>query len=86
MRAKGRVMRVMRAVRAKGRVMRAKGRAMRAKGRVMRVMRATVQMLRNFIWYICIRLRTGTRARNKMNKIALINSYNDCTIRHQDVF
>jgi len=41
--------------------LRAKKRAMRAM-RVMRAMRATVQMLRIFICYIYIRMRTRTRA------------------------
>jgi len=46
---------------ASQRSMRAKGRAMRAM-RVMRVMRALVKMLRFFICYIYMHMRTRTRA------------------------
>ena len=47
--------------------MRAKGRAMR----VMRAMRATVKMLRIFICYIYIRMRTRTRATEQDNSDSL---------------
>ena len=57
-----------------------------ASQRAMRAMRAIVKMLRIFICYNYIRMRTRTRATEQDEYIAILNSCSDYTNRHHNLF